>query len=48
MKDLGGGRYEVNSYVDSQNSFGATIRTHFKGVIEKGDKWYLESLEFQQ
>lgn len=26
---LGDGLYNVNSYVDSQNRFGATIRTHF-------------------
>lgn len=47
VKDLGGGRYEVNSHVDSQNSFGAQIRTRFKGEIRKGHgEWYLESLNF--
>jgi hypothetical protein len=49
VKDLGNGRYEVISYVDSQNVFGAQIRTRFSGVILKGnDKWYLESLTFEE
>ncbi len=45
---LGDGRYQVNSYVDSNNAFGASLRTRFKGVIvktETGDEWELESLE---
>lgn len=47
VKDLGSGLYEVDSYVDSQNSFGATVRTRFVGTIRKGEnKWYLESLDF--
>ena len=44
-KDLGGGRYEVNSYVDAKNAFGANIRTHFNGVIRRKDSgWVLEYL----
>lgn len=46
---LGGQRYLVQSYVDSQNSFGAQIRTHFSGVVKEADgEWILESLEFQE
>ena len=46
-KDLGNGRYEVNSYVDSNNAFGAEIRTNFKGVIKRKDGgWVLEYLNF--
>lgn len=49
VTDLGGGRYKVVSYVDSQNSFGAATRTHFEGVIRKGEnQWFLESLEFKE
>ena len=47
-KDLGNGRYEVNSYVDSQNAFGANIRTHFDGTIKRKDGgWILEYLNFR-
>ena len=49
VTDLGGGLYSVDSYVDSQNSFGATIRTHFSGKIrESGSTWIMESLDFDQ
>lgn len=42
---LGNRRYLVDSYVDSQNSFGATLRTKFRGVIrETPGGWELESL----
>lgn len=43
-------RYKIVSYVDSQNSFGAMIRTHFAGVIKQvgNDQWELESLEFRE
>ena len=38
-------RYRVSSYVDSQNSFGAMIRTSFTGVIKEAyGGWELESL----
>lgn len=44
---LGSGRYRVSSYVDAQNSFGATLRQPFTGVIRRvGDGWQLESFEF--
>ena len=45
---LGGGRYKVDSYVDAQNSFGASLRTHFEGVIKRlPGGWELESLRFK-
>lgn len=48
-KDLGGGRYEVNSYVDAKNAFGTDIRTHFNGVIKRQNgKWVLEYLTFEK
>lgn len=44
----GMGVYSISSYVDSQNSFGATIRTRFSGSIEDvgGGRWKLISLNF--
>ncbi|GAB3102221.1 hypothetical protein GCM10027159_27790 [Lysobacter terrae] len=49
VEALGDNRYLVRSYVDSQNSFGAQVRTHFSGVItETPTGWKLESLELQQ
>jgi hypothetical protein len=44
----GMGVYNISSYVDSQNSFGATIRTRFSGSIEDlgGGRWKLISLNF--
>lgn len=45
--DLGGGRYRVTSYVDSQNAFGGTIRTHYVCVLRRnsgGTGWTLEGL----
>jgi uncharacterized membrane protein (UPF0136 family) len=41
--------YFVKSFVDSQNSFGATIRTHYHGEIKQtsDDTWQLLSLEFE-
>ena len=45
---LGNQRYRVATYVDSQNTFGAMIRTHFVCVMEQtaDDYFELESLEF--
>ncbi len=47
---LGGGKYRIESYVDSQNAFGALIRTKFTCVVQHAgeDKWRLESLEFHE
>lgn len=33
ITDLGGGEYQINSWVDSQNSFGAMIRTKWSCKI---------------
>lgn len=43
---LGNRRYRVHAYVDSQNGFGAMIRTHFTGEIEQlgPDRWKLHEL----
>lgn len=42
--------YEVNSYVDSQNSFGAMLRTNFycKVKYAGNDKWTCEELRFEE
>jgi len=44
-----GTTYTVNSYVDSQNAFGGSVRTSFSGRIEQIDKleWKLISLDMQ-
>lgn len=44
---MGQGKYMIRSYVDSQNSFGAIIRTNILCVVkhEEGDRWSLESLD---
>jgi hypothetical protein len=43
--DLGNSRYSVSSWVDSENSFGATIRTYFNIVMKNvGDSWRTESI----
>lgn len=45
---LGNHRYNVDSYVDSENSFGAKIRTHFTAIIkETNSGWELESLNMK-
>ena len=45
ITDLGDNRYRVSSYVDSQNSFSAMIRTRYTVTIKKsGDSWILESI----
>lgn len=47
VQSLGGGRYKVRSYVDSTNSFGAKVRTHFECVVKRrSGGWDLESLNF--
>jgi membrane protein involved in colicin uptake len=37
VRNLGKGTYEVSSYVDSQNSFGAMIRTHYAITLKTDD-----------
>lgn len=46
VSNLGDNRYRVSSWVDSENAFGAMIRTYF--VIEirqQGDTWSLLSIQ---
>ena len=33
ITDLGNGKYQINSWVDSQNGFGATLRSNFSCII---------------
>lgn len=48
VTSLGNYRYNVDSYVDSENSFGAKIRTNFTAIIKETDTgWELESLEMK-
>ena len=46
---LGNNQYRVDSWVDAQNAFGATIRTRFRGVITQktADDWELNSLKLE-
>lgn len=46
---LGDDRFRINSWVDSQNGFGAQIRTKFTATVKfsGGGKWTLESLDFR-
>ena len=41
--------YEITSHVDSQNSYGATLRSTFTGKIQQTskDNWKLITLEMQ-
>ena len=44
---LGANRYQVDAYVDSENNFGAQIRTEYSCTVSYnsgGDSWTLESL----
>ncbi len=43
---LGNGRYQISSYLDAQNSFGALVRTHFICVVQHtgGSDWRLINL----
>lgn len=43
--DTGNGTYCVRGFVDSQNDFGATVRSQFiLQVRDAGDKWLLDSI----
>jgi hypothetical protein len=48
ISNVGNQTYAIISYVDSQNGFGAIIRTHFSGSIKElsDGKWELVSLQF--
>ena len=42
----GNGLYQVESYVDSQNGFGAMIRSHWMlNMRPVGDEWMLETMQ---
>lgn len=47
---LGMGRYQVISYVDSQNSFGANLRAPFVCTLRYlgGDQWKLEAISIDE
>lgn len=47
---LGNQEYEINSWVDSQNIFGAMIRTKFTGTVKQieKDSWKLMSIQFKK
>lgn len=49
IKKVDESTYEVNSYVDSQNSFGGTIRTKFYCKVQhkSKDSWSLITLNFK-
>lgn len=43
--DLGDGRYRIVSYVDSQNSFGAMLRSDWSVLMRLGgERWVLEKM----
>lgn len=45
VERLGCGRFRVREYVDSQNGFGANIRSHFVVTMTKRpDAWYAEDV----
>ncbi len=43
-----GTTYTIDAYVDSQNSFGAMIRTYFKATVQEvsEDRWMTVSINF--
>ena len=48
---IAGCKFIVSSYVDSQNSFGANVRSRFVATLAApvtGDTWRLESLDMAQ
>ncbi|MCK5215925.1 MAG: hypothetical protein KAR05_11315 [Candidatus Omnitrophica bacterium] len=49
VKHMGNQEYVIDSYVDSQNGFGAMIRTYFRCKIKQvsDDSWRLISLDIK-
>lgn len=47
---LNDNRFKVSAYVDAQNTFGATIRTHYTCWVKNtsGDRWSLENIELNE
>jgi hypothetical protein len=50
IEHKGNGRYRMDSHVDSENGFGAQIRTEFTCKIQHagGDQWELVDLTFEE
>ena len=50
VKSIGDQQYQINSWVDSENSFGAMIRNHYTAVVKQTGEheWILVSLEFKE
>lgn len=50
ISDLGNGRWRVVAWVDSENGFGAMIRSGYTAELRwtGGDDWVLDSLEFDE
>jgi hypothetical protein len=50
VEPLGGDQYQVTAAVDSQNGFGAMIRTGYVCTIQNtgGDEWTLVSLDMDE
>ena len=50
ITDLGGGSYRVRAYVDSQNSFGAQLRTDYTCEVkhQSGETWELIDLTLHE
>lgn len=49
IQKIAGTLYEIHSWVDSQNGFGALVRTPFSGKIKKNisGNWELVDLQFE-
>lgn len=46
FRSLGNKRYSVSSYVDSQNAFGANVRTRWTAIVSvSGEKVTVEALQ---
>jgi len=50
VADLGGGKFRVRAWVDSDNVFGATLRNHFVCELQYtgNDRWQLLDLTFRE
>lgn len=43
---IGNGKYQINSWVDATNSFGATVRTNWSAEVEiKGESVYVRNVQ---
>jgi hypothetical protein len=50
IRNIGNCTYDVRSYVDAQNSFGAKIRNNYHVVVkyEGNDKWTAQKIDLDQ